>query len=78
MEWSMYERPPEEDWCSRVPEGWIFTIGGKWSYLVNDAQRAELLARLDRWRFVSFVLLASILAVLAALSGGLSRSGFPD
>jgi hypothetical protein len=78
MEWSMYERPPEEDLLSRVPEGWIFTIGRKWSYLVNDAQRAELLARLDRWRFVSFVLLASILAVLAALSGGLSRSGFPD
>jgi hypothetical protein len=75
---SMYERPPEENLFSRVPEGWIFTFGGTRSFLVNDAQRAELLARLGRWRFVPVVLFVSILAVLLALSGGLSRSGFPD
>lgn len=81
MGWPTYERPPEADLFSRVPEGWIFTLGGTWSYLVNDAQKAELLARLDRWRFVPFVLFVlfvSILAVLLALSGGLSPSGFPD
>jgi hypothetical protein len=78
MGWSMHERPPEEDLFSRVPEGWIFTIGGTRSFLVNDAQRAELLARLERWRFVPFVLFVSILAVLLALTGGLSGSGFPD
>jgi hypothetical protein len=60
MEWSPYERPrrpPEENLFSRVPEGWIFTtqglrpVGGGSTYLVNDAQKAELLTRLQRWSY---------------------------
>jgi hypothetical protein len=60
MEWSLYERPgqpPEEHLFRRVPEGWVFTTQGLWpvgggsTYLVNDAQKAELLARLGRWRY---------------------------
>jgi hypothetical protein len=60
MEWSLYEhprRPPEEALFRRVPEGWVFTTQGLWpvgggsTYLVNDAQKAELLARLERWSY---------------------------
>jgi hypothetical protein len=58
---TFYDRPPEDDLFKRVPEGWIFTIGRKWSYIVNDAQKAELLARLARWRFVPSVLLVAII-----------------
>jgi hypothetical protein len=80
MKWSIYQRQPEEDAFRQVPEGWIFTIGGpwsylKWSYLVNDAQKAELLARIGRWRFAFFVLLAAMIVALAATSESLSRSG---
>src|SRR6516165_2109066 len=83
MKWSIYERQPEEDAFTQVPEGWIFTIGGwwsylKWSYLVNDAQRAELLARLGRWRFVFFVPLVAMIVALVATSESLSRSGTSD
>jgi len=78
MGWLSYERPPEEVLFRRAPEGWIFTIGGKWSYLANDAQKAELLARLVRWRFVSFLSFTVMVAPVLALCGGLSRSGFPD
>jgi hypothetical protein len=78
MRWPMYERSPEEDLFSRTPEGWILTIGGKWSYLVDDAQKAELLARLDRWRFIWVMLLVTVLAVLFLLSKGLLRSAYPD
>jgi hypothetical protein len=83
MKWSIYERQPEEDKFRQVPEGWIFTIGGWWSflkrsYLVNDAQKAELLARLRRWRFVLFLLLGAMVMALVATSESLSRSGTSD
>jgi hypothetical protein len=61
----------------RGPEGWIFTISRS-SYLVNEGQKAELLARLDRWRVVWFVLFAAILAPVVAISENLSRVGIPD
>jgi hypothetical protein len=84
MTWSIYEHQPEESFFRRAPEGWVFTtpglwpVGGRWTYLVDDAQKAQLLARLGRWRFISVILFTAILAVLLALCGGLSRSGFPD
>jgi hypothetical protein len=83
MKWSIYERQPEEDAFRQVPEGWIFTIGGpwsylKWSYLVNDAQKAELLARIGRWRFAFFVLFTAMIVALAAISESLSLSGTSD
>jgi hypothetical protein len=83
MAWSVYERQPEESFFRRAPEGWILTtpglwpVGGGWTYRVDDAQKTELLARLARWRFISFIMFAAILAALLAVSGGLSRSGFP-
>jgi hypothetical protein len=58
------ERSPlEERLFRRVPEGWNFTtpglwpVGGRWSYLVNEVQKTELLARLTRSRTVSFAIL---------------------
>src|SRR5580704_373084 len=81
---SIYERQPEESFFRRAPEGWVFTtpglwpVGGRWTYLVDDAQKAQLLARLGRWRFISVILFTAILAVPLALCGGLSRSGFAD
>ena len=46
---------PEECMFRRAPEGWVFTApgllpGDSATYLVNDAQKAELVARLERWR----------------------------
>jgi hypothetical protein len=78
MGWSIYERQPEEDLFRRVPGGWVFTIGGRWRYLVDDSQKAELLARLGRWRFVSFLFLATILGASVLISGALARPGVPD
>jgi hypothetical protein len=57
------QSPLEERLFRRVPEGWNFTtpglwpVGGRWSYLVNEVQKTELLARLTRSRTVSFVIL---------------------
>lgn len=45
------DRQPEEDLFVKGPEGWVFRNGRRWSYQVNDAQKAEILARLGRWRF---------------------------
>ena len=84
MAWSIYERQPEESFFRRAPDGWVFTTPGLWpvgggsTYRVSDAQKTELLARLARWRFISLILFAGVLAALLALSGGLSRSGVPD
>jgi hypothetical protein len=73
---------------SRLPEGWIFTVRGgpdflvhrsylvNRSYLVDDAQKAELLARINRWRVVWYILVASIVAALVAGAANLSHSGF--
>jgi hypothetical protein len=78
MGWLSYDPAPEEDMFRRVSEGWVFTIGGKWSYLANDAQKAELLVRLVRGRFVSFLPFTVMVAPVPALCGSLLRSGFPD
>lgn len=75
MGWSIYERQPEEDLFRRMPSGWVFTVGGRWRYLVDDSQKAELLARLGRWRFVSFLFLAAILGASVLISGALARPG---
>jgi hypothetical protein len=66
-----------------MPEGWVFImpgvwpVGSRWSCLVNDAQKAQLLASLRRSRFVSFVLyvLLSGLGVFGGLALALSHHG---
>jgi hypothetical protein len=46
---------PDEELFQRVPDGRLFTtpilwpVGGR-KYLVNDAQKADLVERLTRWR----------------------------
>ena len=64
MGWTLYDRQPEEEMFTSVPEGWVLTIGPKRSYLVNDAQKAELLARLASWRFLLPLLLVPVFAAL--------------
>jgi hypothetical protein len=76
MRLRVYDRQPEEDLFARVSEGWIVTIGRR-SYLVNDAQKAELLARLGRWRFVPAALVLAV-ALPMAMIGGFWRSGSSD
>jgi hypothetical protein len=76
MRFRFYDRQPEEDLFARVPEGWVITLG-KRSYLVNDAQKAELLVRLVRWRFVWLVLLMVMIALFGVLDG-LGQLGFPE
>jgi len=96
MGWSIYERQPEEDLFRRLPDGWVFSAPRVWlggparSYLVNDVQKAELLARLGRWRIVWLVLFAALLVScgslsllwtsdwinFATLAAGLALSGF--
>jgi hypothetical protein len=55
-----------------VAKGWVFTTSGLWpvghgsAYLVNDMQKAELLARLERRRF-GFVLPFFALFLLSQL-----------
>jgi hypothetical protein len=70
MTFRFYDRQPEEDLFARVPEGWVITLG-KRSYLVNDAQKAELLVRLVRcrsvWLVLLFVMIAPFSVMLAQL-----------
>jgi hypothetical protein len=46
---------PDEELFQRVPDGWLFTtpilwpVGGR-KYVVNDAQKVDLVERLTRWR----------------------------
>ena len=67
---------------SRVPQGWIFTVRGgrsdptNRSYLVNDAQKAALVVRINCWRVACLILLGSILATLVVAAESVSRAGF--
>jgi hypothetical protein len=73
--WSVFKRVQERQLFVYVPGGWIFSLGGRWSYAVNAAQRAELLARMmriNRWRAVWLILAAAVFAVILAATARLS------
>lgn len=77
--WSFFRSVREQQLLQRVPEGWIFTIGERWSYLVNMTQRAALLARIariNRWRAAWFILVAALFAALMAEANRHSGPGF--
>jgi hypothetical protein len=62
----------EEAQFKRVPEGWLFTTANPWvfgprrTYLVNDAQKPALAARVRRSRYIRLILLVPIALLLAA------------
>jgi hypothetical protein len=66
----------------RVPQGWIFTVRGgrsdltNRSYLVNDAQKAALVVRINCWRVACLILLGSILATFVVAAESFPRAGF--
>jgi hypothetical protein len=77
--WSVCGRVREQRLFLHVPEGWIFSVGGRWSYLVNVAQRAELLARIvriNRWRGVWLLLALAVFAVIVVAADRLSGPGW--
>ena len=64
----------EEAQFKRIPEGWVFSTTNPWgfgrrrSYLVNEAQKIELAARVRRSRYIRLLLLIPlVLLVFAAL-----------
>jgi hypothetical protein len=60
---------PDEELFQRVPDGWLFTtpilwpVGGR-KYVVNDAQKMDLVERLGRWRRKSDRMSSFLLLVL--------------
>ena len=68
-----YVRELERHYFKRTPDGWAYTVPGlrsvheKWTYLVNDAQKAQLLQRLSRCR-VAWMVFVPVLLLLAGLS----------
>lgn len=77
--WSIFKRVREQQLFQRAPEGWIFTVGKRWPYLLNSKQRAELLAhiaRINRWRTFWIILVAALFAALVAEANRLTGPGF--
>jgi hypothetical protein len=74
----VFDSQPEEQLFRPAPDGWIFTIGSGWSYAVNDAQKAELLGCLKRWRFVGALLMMTTIGVVLLAAGGSWLFVFPD
>jgi len=62
----------EEAQFKRVPEGWLFTTASPWlfarrrTYLVSDAQKPALAARVRRGRYVRLMLAIPMLLLLVA------------
>lgn len=62
-------RGMEEGQFERVPEGWIFVswnpwiVGPRWSYLVSEAQKPAVAARIRQCRLIRVVLLVFLMAV---------------
>src|SRR5882672_1562256 len=62
----------EEAHFKRVPEGWLFTTASPWifaprrTYLVSDAQKPALAARVRRGRYVRLILLIPMMLLLGA------------
>jgi hypothetical protein len=62
----------EEAQFKRVPEGWLFTTASPWvfaprrTYLVSEAQKPAIAARVRRGRVIRLILLVPMLLLLAA------------
>ncbi len=62
----------EEAQFKRVPEGWLFTTPNPWivgrrrTYLVNDAQKPAIAARVRRARFIRLISIVPMMMWLAA------------
>jgi len=63
----------EESQFKREPDGWLFTIanpwifGRRWTYLVNDEQKAVLAAGVRRARYVRLVVMFLMMLLLVGL-----------
>jgi hypothetical protein len=63
----------EEAQFKRVPEGWLFTTPSPWvfaprrTYLVTDAQKPALAARVRRARYLRLILMIPMMLVLVAV-----------
>jgi hypothetical protein len=61
----------EEAQFKRAPEGWLFTTASPWiftrrrTYLVSDAQKPALAARVRRGRYIRLILMISTLLLLS-------------
>jgi hypothetical protein len=61
----------EEAQFKRVPEGWLFTTASPWifaphrTYLVSDAQKPFLAARVRRGRYLRLVVILLLMALMA-------------
>jgi hypothetical protein len=59
----------EEGRFERVPDGWIFSnwnpwiVGAGWSYLVSEAQKPPIAARLRQSRLIRLVLILGLMGV---------------
>ena len=77
--WSLFTGMREQYLFQYVAEGWIFTVGKRWSYLVNSTQQAALLLRITRinqWRATWIIPVAVLFAALVAETDRLSGPGF--
>src|SRR5260370_39201394 len=60
----------EEAQFKRIPEGWLFTTASPWifarrrTYLVSDAQKPALAARVRRGRYIRLILLIPMMLLL--------------
>ena len=63
----------EEAQFKREPDGWLFTIanpwifGRRWTYLITDAQKPALAARVRRSRYVRLLIMLATMALLIAV-----------
>jgi hypothetical protein len=63
----------EEGQFKREPDGWLFTtanpwiFGRRWTYLITDAQKPALAARVRRARYVRLLVMLVTMALLAAV-----------
>ena len=63
----------EEAQFKRVPEGWLFTTASPWvfaprrTYLVTDAQKPAIAARVRRGRYARLILMIPMLLLLVAI-----------
>ena len=68
-----YVRQLERRYFKRLSEGWAYALPGlgsadeKWTYVVNDAQKARLLQRLGRLHVAWTVFIPVLLLLMAGL-----------
>ena len=61
----------EEAHFKRIPEGWLFTVANPWivaprrTYLVNDAQKPAIAARVRLARYVRLMIVLAMILLMA-------------